>query len=111
MPSGQKRHFMGGQTGELTLDATTATQYTDPIWIPHGSVFSFQLDWQSVGDDLAATGELQETCIPNPDLSDDGLGYQHRCHNYGHYCHSYSRKGTYQCRKYGLRSCPIQIFS
>lgn len=71
MPSGLKHPFPGGQTGALTLDATTATQYTDPIVIPNGSNFAFQLDWQSSGDDLAATGEMQETCIPNPDTSTD----------------------------------------
>ncbi len=71
MPTGQKKQFTGGQTAALTLDATTTTQYTDPIVVPHGSVFAIQLDWQSVGDDLAATGEMQETCIPNPDTSTD----------------------------------------
>lgn len=71
MPTGQKKQFTGGQTTALTLDATDTTVYTDPVVVPHGSVFAIQLDWQSVGDDLAATGEMQETCIPNPSVADD----------------------------------------
>jgi len=71
MPTGQKKQFPGGQSTILTLDATTATAYTDPVLVPHGSVFAIQLDWQSAGDDLAATAEFQETCIPNPVVSND----------------------------------------
>lgn len=71
MPTGQKKQFPGGQSQVLTLDATTATAYTDPVVVPHGSVIAIQLDWQSTGDDLAATGEFQETCIPNPVTSTD----------------------------------------
>lgn len=72
MASGHKYPFPGGDTGELTLDATTTTQYTDPILIPHGSVFAFQKVYTTAGADLTtSTAQMQETCIPNPGLSDD----------------------------------------
>jgi len=71
MPTGHPYPFPGGNSGALTLDATDTSQYTEPLCVPNGSVFAFQLDWQSTGDDLAATGEMQETCIRNPDTATD----------------------------------------
>jgi len=72
MPSGYKAAFPGGDTGALTIDGTDSTIYTDPIVVPNGSVFAFQVQYTTAGSDLVTTtSELQETCIPNPVLTTD----------------------------------------